>query len=167
MKLIFTKSNLPLSVLIRWFLDSDCSHFAIVFKSEDGGLMFESNLLGTHPKFYKTALKSMTVVHEIDLNQISDEQQNILWDTIVDHVDGQPYNYTGFAYFCWRAILKKFFGIQLPAKNPWSMPGTFLCEEVFNSLKTITNKNIDVDLSMVSPQDMYLFAKDWVPVGDL
>lgn len=166
MKLVWTKSSLPLSVGIRWFLNSDCSHFAIVFKARDGGLMFESNLLGTHPKFYKTALRHMTVVHEIDLS-LSDEQENILWDMIVERFDDSKYNYGGFFYFCWRAFLLKLFKTPLPQKNPWSIPGTFLCEEVFYSLEAIIEKKIGIDLSMISPEKMYLFAKGWVQDASL
>lgn len=161
MTLAFTKSNLPLSVLIRWFLDSDCSHFVLVFKSPSGGLMFESNLLGTHPKFYRTALKHMEVVHSIELD-LTTYQENEIWDIIVDQFDGHPYNYKGFLYFTWRAFLKKFFGKPLPPTNPWSMPGSYLCDQVCYALQGITNEKIGIDLSMVSPEDLYYYMKAWV-----
>ena len=166
MRLIFTKSSLPLSVLIRWFLNSDCSHFAIVFNSEGGGLMFESNLLGTHPKFYKTASKHFTVVHDIEL-KISPDAENHIWDVIVDQFDGARYNFKGFAYFCWRAFLLKAFKKPLPKINPWSMPGSYLCEQVFYAFQDLSGEKIAVDLAMISPEDLYRYVKTWVEDGKL
>ena len=164
MKLIWTRSKLPLSVLIRWFLNSDCSHFAIVFKSRDGGLMFESNLLGTHPKFFKTALKHMTVVHEIELD-MTDDEENAAWDMIVDQVDGLGYNYRGFAYFTYRAFLKKLFRIPLPPSNPWSQSGTYLCEQVLASVAGPLHISISADLSMLSPEDHFHLTQAWISRG--
>ncbi len=166
MKLIWTKSKLPLSVLIRWFLNSDCSHFALVFKSQDGGLMFESNLVGTHPKFLKTALKHMEVVHVINLN-ITTEQENKVWDMIVDQFDGHAYNYKAFFYFCFRAFLYKFFRRPLPIKNPWSGSESYLCEQIAYSLETLTTEKIDLDLSMISPEDLYHYLRSWVKNASL
>ena len=166
MKLIFTKSKLPLSVLIRSFLNSDCSHFAIVFDVRGAGLMFESNLLGTHPRFYKTALKHMEVVHELNLS-LSLEQENDVWDEIVEKFDGRKYNYKGFAYFCYRAVLKKVFNKPLPPKNIFSQCGTYLCDQIFLALGILTKEEIAIDLAMVSPQELYEYAKDWVDRGHL
>lgn len=166
MKLIWTKSKLPLSVLIRNFLGSDCSHFAIVFESRGSGLMFESNLLGTHPRFYKTALKHMEVVHELDII-LTIEQENDIWDEIVEKFDGRKYNYKGFLYFCYRAILKKLFKMPLPDKNIFSQPGTYLCDQIFEALGILSKEEIGIDLAMVSPQHLYEYAKDWVLRGHL
>ena len=157
---------MPLSVLIRWFLNSDCSHFTVVFKAEDGGLMFESNLLGTHPKFYKTALKHMTVVHEIELN-IGVDSENYIWDLIVDKVDGSPYNYAGFFYFCSRAILLKLFKIPLPHYNLFRKNGAYLCTQIFNELQVLSEEKIAIDTAMISPQGLFEYAKDWVKRANL
>jgi hypothetical protein len=161
MILAFTRSKLPLSVLIRWFLDSDCSHFVLVFKSPSGGLMFESNLLGTHPKFYKTALKHMEVVHQIEMN-LTPDQEDEVWDIVVDQFDGHAYNYRAFIYFCWRAFLKKIFHQPLPKTNPWSLPGTYLCDQVCYALQGLSPEPISLDLSMVTPEELYYYLKDWV-----
>lgn len=155
MRLVFLKSKLPLSVAIRWLLGEDCSHFALVFDTPAGGLLFESNLLGTHPKFYKTELASTTLVHEVPL-PLSVGDEDAVWDAVVARFDGRGYDWGAFFYFAWRAVLKKLLGLPLPMKNPWAKPGTELCVEVFQAVKKYTTlKNVPLDLSMTSPHELY------------
>ena len=155
MKMIWLKSNLPLSVAIRYLLSSDCSHWALVFDTPAGGLIFESNLLGTHPKFYKTELAATTLVHEIDLPlDIVDE--DAVWDEVVAKLDNRPYDWGALVYFAWRAILLKFFGRPLPKTNAWAQPGSDLCVEVFSAVKRFTGlKDTVLDLSMTGPHELY------------
>lgn len=133
MKLIWTKSNLPLSILIRWVTGEDCSHFAFVFESAAKGVMFESNLMGTHPKFFASAKKHMEIVHSIDV-PLTIEQENKLWDQVVEQYDDKPYDFTGAIYLGWRIILKRVFGKPLPLFNPWNQAGTFVCDELYQVL---------------------------------
>lgn len=160
MKLIWTKSTLPLSVFIRWGLNTDCSHFALVFDSPAGGLMFESNLLGTHPKFFKTALKEMTIVHEIDV-VIPTELEDKIWDIVVDKYDDKPYNYTAFFYFCWRAILNRTLKIPFPMKNFYNNSNGDLCVQVYQALSDgQAMPDLGLDLTVTSPHDLYLKLRE-------
>lgn len=162
MKLVWTKSNLILSVLIRWGLNTDCSHFAIVFESPDGGLMFESNLLGTHPKFFKTAQKHMTVVHEIDM-PVSVEVEDHVWDIVVDDYDDRDYNFKAFFYFCWRAFLNKVFKIPFPAQTKWSNPNNELCIQIFKALIDAgVLPDLGLDLAIASPHELYLKITEYL-----
>jgi len=163
MKMIWTKSALPFSKLVRYGLGTDCSHFAIVFDTPAGGLMFESNLLGTHPKFYKSALAHMEVVHQIDLPlHIVDEDE--VWDEVVARLDGREYDWGAFFYFCWRGALKKFFARPLPKKNAWAKDGTDLCVEVFSAVKKYTAlKDVAIELSMTGPHELYLLLTEAKP----
>lgn len=156
MKLIWTRSNLILSKLIRWGLGVDCSHFAVVFNSPAGGLMFESNLLGTHPRFYRTAQKHLEIVHEIELG-ISVELENKFWDRIVDHYDDKGYDYGAFFYFCWRVILHRMLNKPIPKINKWAKDDRFLCDEVYIALKEEgLVPDLNIDLAMTSPHDVFL-----------
>lgn len=128
--------------------------------------MFESNLLGTHPKFFKTALKHMSVVHQIELD-IPIEEENAIWDFVVDQVDGLSYNYLGFLYFCYRAFLKRAFRIPLPSSNPWSQEGTYLCPEVLRALAGPLHLQIEADLSMLSPEDHFHLTQLWISRGNI
>jgi len=155
MKLIWTKSNLVLSNIIRWGLETDCSHFALVFNSPAGGLMFESNLMGTHPKFFRNAQKSFEIVHLIELN-LPIEIEDRIWDRIVDKYDSRDYDYPGFFYFAWRGLLKKVFKIPFPKKNKWAKDNAFLCDEVY---KCLIEENIvpdlNIDLAITPPHEIY------------
>lgn len=160
MKLIWTKSDLILSKFIRFGLKTDCSHFALVFNSPAGGLMFESNLLGTHPKFFKTALKHMTIVHEIDV-LLPVEIENQIWDIVVDRYDDEPYNFKGFLYFCWRGFLKRFLGIPFPMKGLYDRSNGDLCVEVYKALTDAgVMPDLNIDLSITSPHDLFLKLRE-------
>lgn len=158
MRLIWTKSDLILSKFIRWGLNTDCSHFAIVFDSPAGGLMFESNLLGTHPKFYRSALKHMEVVHEIELDIPLDVEDKI-WDSVIDKYDDKSYDYGAFFYFCWRALLKKLFKIPFPSKNKWAKNDSYLCDELYQVMENYV-KDLKIDLAITPPHDLYELLKD-------
>jgi len=130
MKLVWTKSKLPASVLIRAITGEDCSHFAIVFESSAKGLMFHSNFLGVHPQFYTTALKSMEVVHEMDI-PVTLEIEDIIWDRAVQMYDGKSYDYLGAIYIGYRKLLSRLFGIEKPKTNPLASADKFYCDEIY------------------------------------
>lgn len=156
MKLIWTKSNKILSVFIRHICNEDCSHFSFVFESAAKGLMFESNLLGTHPAFYQTSIKNKTIVHEINI-PLSIEEEDALWDIIVQKYDNKPYDFLGAIYLGWHKFLNKIFGIKIPEKNKWSQPDQYFCNEVYDVLNNLANfKKIDVKTGMHSPHDVWL-----------
>lgn len=155
MRMIWTRSKQPFSRVIRGQLGQDCSHFALVFDAVAGGLMFESNLLGAHPKFLKTSLKHIEIVHSIDL-PLSIEKEDAVWEDIVNRFDGQPYDWGAFFYFCWRVVLKKLFWRPIPKKNAWARDGENLCIELFEAVKKHTKlKDIEIDIPMISPHELY------------
>ena len=155
MKLIWTKSSAPLSALIRWGLSTDCSHFLIVFNSPAGGLCFHSNLLGTHPKFWKNTKKQLSVVHEIDLD-LPIEVEDRVWDIVVDRYDGKGYDFKAFAYLGWRIILKKLFNKPMPVKNKWAEDQKFLCDEIYAALvECQVVPDLGIDIAMSSPHEIF------------
>lgn len=156
MNLIWTKSSSLLSKFIRWGFKQDCSHFAIVFNSPAGGLLFEANLIGTHPKFLKTALAhGMEVVHQIKL-PLTVEEEDAVWDEVVDRLDSKEYDYKAFLFFVISGVLWKLFGIPMPKKNLWAINHSYLCVEVFHAVKKHTVlKDIDIDISMTTPHELY------------
>lgn len=133
MKLIWTKSNLPLSVVIRGVTGEDCSHFAFVFESSPAGLMFESNLLGSHPVFFQSSLKgfgAMTIVHELPVPGTL-AQENAFWDDLVKYLDDKPYDYTGAVYTGAMVLRERVFKVAIPPTNPWRTNGTYYCDELY------------------------------------
>ena len=160
MRLIWTKSNAPLSVLIRAITGQDCSHFALVlYEKSPGPIVFESNLLGTHPKFYQTFLKHCSVVHEkiFDLPQ---ETEDKIMDLIVKKYDGLGYDFGGVFYLGWRILIKRLFKFPLPEKNKWASVDKFFCDEVYDILNHIDGfQKLDAIGAMNTPCDTWIKLK--------
>jgi hypothetical protein len=152
MKLIWTKSTSPLSVLIRWALNEPVSHFAIVF---DNKLVFHSNLLGLHVGWFNTFKKQCTVVYEKDY-PMALEKEEAIYQEILDREDGKSYDYGAFAYFAWRALLKKLFRIPLPKENSWDSIDQDICTESAKYLQYVIPEEIPADLAMLSPYQLAL-----------
>lgn len=158
MKLIWTKSNLPLSLLIRAVTGEDCSHFAFVFESQAKGLMFESNLLGTHPRFLETEFKSrwrFTIVHQRDI-PMTPEMEDAIWDRVVSRFDGKGYDYGGAIYLGWWKLLNRLFGVALPKTNKWASDDLYFCDEVYIALKGVPGvPQSNVGTGMETPHDLW------------
>lgn len=154
MKLVWTKSNTALSKLIRWLTKEDCSHFAFVFP--DDRVMFESNLLGTHPAFYSESLKTHTVVHEIEV-ECSQEEAYAVWDNVTVNYAGKGYDYTGALYLGWRKFLKTRFNVALPTVNKWAKSDRFFCDELYDALSPIKKlPKIEAGKGLDSPYDVFV-----------
>jgi hypothetical protein len=163
MRILISKSKLPLSVLIRGVLGSKASHFLIVFDSPGGGLVFESNLLGTHPKFWKTDSSTLTVVDELVVDMTAN-QENVIWDTVVDKYDGKKYDWGAFFYMGLCYIANRAFKRAIPTKNKWKDDGTFVCLEVSKCLEVYFPQLKDVDVSMMTPDQLMALIKSASPV---
>lgn len=157
MKLIWTKSNSILSVLIRAITGEDCSHFAFVlYDNKPGEIMFESNLLGTHPAFYRTSLKTHQIVHEIIVPS-SQETEDRVWDKLVEIYDGHPYDFLGALYLGLRTLLKRFLGMTMPIKNSWSRQDSFYCDEIYDALREVPGLPLlNVSGGMDTPHGVYI-----------
>lgn len=154
MKLIWTKSTLPLSLLIRYGLNEPVSHFGIVF---DNGIVFHSNLLGTHIEWYHTFTKHCTVVYEREYAMTLDGEEEI-FQKILNTYDDMGYDFGAFGYFCYRALLYRTLGKPFPAKNDWQSSDKFLCTELATVLpdSVVSAKIKSQDLSIISPYRLYM-----------
>lgn len=158
MKLIWTKSRQPLSILIRWGLKEPVSHFAIVF---DNKIVFHSNLLGAHIDWFNYFKTQCDVVFEKDFNLSLDVEENI-YQSILDKNVGKKYDFKAFAYFIWRGILWRFLNIPFPEKNKWAKDGAFLCTGLAAELpvQEFPELNGIKDTEMTSPYQLYLKFKE-------
>lgn len=158
MKLIWTKSNKILSVAIRWALREPVSHFGIVF---DNGIIFHSNLAGTHVQWYRSFQKSCDIVyeHQYDLKL---KEEELVFQNILNRYDDLGYDFKAFFYFCWRGLLYRILGKPLPTKNEWNSSDRFLCTELASTLPddVVPRAIKDQDLSIVSPYRLYLELKE-------
>ena len=151
MKVIFTSSKLPFSWLIKWTFNQPVSHVAFVF---DDKWLIHSNFLGVNFQWFSAWKKSNNVVFELSYD-LSLLQQEALFQSILDSHAEDPYEWAGFLYFCWRGLLYKLFRMSLPKSNPLNGKG-MLCTELLVSLPPwITNLPEDIDLSIITPYNLY------------
>ena len=162
MRLVWTKGRSPLSWVIRKITGDDCSHFAFVFESHGrSGLMFESNLLGTHPAFLKTSLKAHTIIHDIVV-PMSQVEEDKVWDLVVEKYDGRPYDFCGALFLGVHKFMQRFFGKKLPEKNRWARGGSFFCDEIYDVFNHVDGfPKIDVTNGMDTPHDVWEKLKNW------
>jgi len=154
MLLVWTKSRTPYSWLIRKITGEPCSHFAFVFTTSAKGLMFESNLMGTHPRFFNNALKHMTIIHRIDL-PLSQLAEDTLWDIVVRKYDGRPYDFGGALYIAWRTLLFRAFKKPIPTYNKWAKSGAYFCNEVYEALEEMGLPKIGSGFGMDTPEKVF------------
>lgn len=154
MTLVWTKSTSPLSVLIRWVFKEPTSHFGIVF---DNGIIFHSNLLGTHVEWYKTFTKKNSIVFKKEFNMCLNEEEKI-FQSLLNTYDDKTYDFKAFLYFSYRALLFKLFNIAIPLKNKWNNKDNFLCTELAGVLpdNLLNNSIKNIDLSIITPYQLYL-----------
>lgn len=161
MKLVWSKSSLPLSVLIRAVTGEPCSHFLVVFESAAKGLVFESNLIGTHPRFWQSDQNKITIVHEKNLS-LSAVAEDLIWDRVVQKYDGRPYDYVGALYLGFWKLAKRLFRVELPEKNLWASPERYFCSEIYEIFKDVPGfPDIGITSGMESPEDVWQKLKDW------
>ena len=159
MRLVWTKSTLPLSVVIRAITGEDCSHFAFVFDSPGGGMVFQANLLGCGPEFFAKFKSACTIVHEVTLD-VPTEIEDQVWDLVVSNYDGKPYGYKSCIYLGYRILLRRIFGIPMPDKNPYVSSGAFFCDELYACLAPIPGlPKFDVADGMKTPHDVWKAVK--------
>lgn len=158
MKLVWTKSDLPLSRAIRWIFREDCSHFAFLF-DDDHRLVFHSNLIGAHVEWADLFFEKCEVVHSLELD-ISDEEQEYIYSQLPEIQKWGGYDFGGLLYFAWRGLLKFFFNVPLPENNAWSSDSKYLCTKMARLFENHL-KSEGVDLSMTTPDKLFrLFSGD-------
>lgn len=124
MRLIFTTSDRILSKLIRWTFQEDVSHCGILF---DKKLVFHSSLFGVEIQGIYAFQKISRIVHYVDV-PLSLEAEEGIYQRLLEHYEGQSYDYRAFGYFAWRAFLYRIFGRPFPERNAWQRPQDFLCD---------------------------------------
>lgn len=140
MKILFTSSNSPLSVIIRSITKEPVSHCAIL--CED--YVVQSNLLGIGIEDYTTLQKSATIVYELD---IPDNYQRIF--NLFAEYRNAPYDIGALLYLGLRYLIP-----QLPKANLWRQSGSFLCTEWVTEY---LDGQVD---STISPYQLYLKLKE-------
>jgi hypothetical protein len=157
MILIFTKSKKIGSRLIRWALGEEFSHFAIGFDCDpDGfGVVIHSHFRGVEIRWFKDFEKQ---VDEYEIywppRELGLNEQERIWQSIVQKVAGKRYDFTAFAWFAWIAIRRKWFKLPFPRRNIADSSG-LLCTELYRYLSFADRQLFpELDGDMVTPDQI-------------
>jgi len=151
MKIIETKSHSILSILIRWAFGSKGSH--ILFSFDNDRWVVHSNLLGVNIRLFKNYIKKCTIVDQLEYD-MDPEAEEMIFQALLSETSEDDYDWPGFAYFTWRALLYKALHIPLPKRNAWGQAHMEICTEMIGRLpRWITDLPEGVDLGMTTPDE--------------
>ena len=166
MRLIATRRNSFESRLIQWGTDSDSSHFAGVFYESSVPIVMQSNFLGVDFQSAKMFFQKSVVVHEVkfDLTQAEEDE---IFDSIVKTMVGEEYDWGAFAYFAKCGFMHKVFNCDWPTENKWARSDRALCVEMAKSFpdKIVPPRIKELDLSMIYPTELIrmIATEKWRP----
>lgn len=144
MKILWTKSKLPLSVLIRKVTKEPVSHVGILLN----GKVIHSDLKGLSVASESEFRKSHDVIYELEMPCDSDAEDNLV--SLIDKEKGNFYDIGALIFLGITFTLRAFFKIPLPKRNLWQSTGMFLCTEWVS--KALDGK----EDSMITPYGLYL-----------
>ena len=154
MKLLFVRSQLLGSKLIRWGLRESCSHFAVEFG--DLGVVFESKLQGgaqIHKieEFHRTH----ETVHTLAFTYPQDT--DAVFQTMMKKFLGDRYDFYAFFFWCKCVLANRLFGTPIPKKNLWAKHGYNMCTELASGIEWIRlwAEATGTDLEMIGPETLY------------
>lgn len=153
-RLLWVKSNKPLSKVIRWTFKEPCSHFAIAF---DDRFIFHSDLRGAYPTFWSWFMQSHEVVHEL-IFKAPIEIEDSVWDQIVKRFDKpKPYDWGAFCFFTITGLSHRLFNTAMPKRNLWGDKDSFLCVELADICRNLIQ--VPDNLDICTPENLWLTAK--------
>lgn len=149
MIIAFTRNSSLFSKLIRWAFDEPVSHVVFVFDSK---FVIHSNLLGVQFDWFKTFKKKNQILISKKL-EMSLEQEETVYQGLLDGNDEEGYDFRAFWYFAYRALLYKAFKTPMPSKNKKNGAG-FLCTEMYGTLPEWLVPKVEADLSITTPYQL-------------
>lgn len=150
MRLLWTKSKLPLGSIITWGLEEPVSHFAVEFFDS---IIIHSNMTGVHPIMVKDFLKTSEIVYE-KRYEPGEFLENRLMVQILKNYWGKKYDWKWFFGLVKHAVVFKLFRKPVPMEIKSRSRDRFLCTEVAQFLEPIVGR---VDIKNGSP---FLLAKE-------
>lgn len=166
MKIKFTTTDMLVSKIIRWMFNEESTHFTATLYNDQ--VIFQSNFFGVDFSSFKAFSLHAKVIHEFDI-PMTREQEDIVFDSLVESMVGNKYDFKALIYFGFRGLLKKFLGIPLPKTNKWQTKDQNLCTELAYGLPddVIPPGIKGMDLSMVTAERLYKMLKIYRETGKI
>lgn len=166
-KIVAVKAESWGSRIIRWGLGEPASHLAIAFPN----FVIQSDLKrGFNSVDNEAFFEYYEEVNSVSLTTGSIDGDNELASRVKRQLTSAEYDKPGFIYFCWRAFIRKIFGVAFPQVNSWQDDQMVICVEVLyaflDSWATMTGQSLSLKdrvLGMMTPLDCVRFCKESFP----
>lgn len=157
---IWTTTSQPISKLIRWGMAEPVSHFATVkFNTNGSGVVLHQAFSGFDIDWFPTWRRNNNIVFALTpAIPLTKKEWVDIRIPLMENYAGSDYDYSAIYYFAYRALLRKFFKIPLPAENLWEDNKEPLCTGIATLLHQIHPEwfsDSPVDFDMVSPYMLY------------
>lgn len=164
MILLWTKSKLIGSKVIRYGLDEPVSHYATAFiiGKKTGIVLNQRANGGFKIEWLSYFLKKNQIVYALSPLNIDSASKSSLLIEMMNEFSGTFYDTGSLIYFCWRVFLRKFFDVPLPAKSLWGDDKYPLCTghgKVLYRLMPRWFSTKPNDFDITSPYSLYLNLK--------
>lgn len=163
MIIAFTKNEKFWSRALMYFCDEPFSHVIAVFPTY-GGEIYHASTKGVENIPLRVFLKKNQIMKAIKIDSSIDDScyfEKILIHSLRPYINN-PYDWPAYLFFGICLIVRKFTGIRIPKKNPFSTDRGFLCCEIFTPMSNLLLKhssfNIDdIDLAMTTPYALWQY----------
>lgn len=147
MKVLFTKSKLPLSTAIKAVTGEPVSHVALEFP--ELGIVVQSNLLGINVEWSSYFREKCTVVYELD-NGVTDLQSDFAKLTEqMDALENDFYDFFALVFVGLAILANRYLKTPMPKQNAWHIANTYMCTEF------VTEYLFGAPETMVTPYQLY------------
>jgi hypothetical protein len=155
-KLVFSKGQNVVSDIICGVTGEPASHFAVLLYEATVPIILQSNFLGVDFQSFKMFSQKETIIRTLDF-PMTQAREDGIFDSIVNTMVGESYDFGALSYFAWRMSLRRGLGIPVPDKNAWAKSNEAICVKVAMALPddVIPAKVKTLDLSMKTPWGLY------------
>lgn len=157
LKIVWSYSHNPLSVIIKWLTGEPVSHVAVIFMNH---IVMHSNLLGVHITGIGSFNKKSKILYEHEI-PMSDQRLKPIMFEMINSYDGMSYDWKVFFYMGLRLLLYRLFGVSMPKKSSINSKNGILCTEIARLLPIpeLQNKLNGMDIQIMTPYMLYKVIK--------
>lgn len=147
---LFTTNQKIGAKAIRWGLDTDVSHFAVLFLSnlKEHGIVIESRLgYRVKPRWFSDFAAENRIVSALRPKGLTAQGSILLYQDILDRVGGQGYDWKGVGFLTVAVLIyRKLLNKPLPKDNKWGDKELQYCSEVMWSIKDfLTDRGVNME----------------------
>lgn len=138
MMFLFTQNNTIGSKLIRGCLDTNISHFAIVFDEDKYGIVFHSRMLqGVGLQWWTDFRANNHLVSALRPKVACLATEEKIYNALVGKYYGHGYDFSALPEFGFYGLRRKLTGRAIPSRPHFGSSHHYLCSEIAIGLKEV------------------------------